>query len=494
MAVDIKEVPTDSKLIELKGVSQEFALPNAKSLKVLDNVSLCISKREVVALLGPSGCGKSTLLRIMAGLIPPTGGEVDYHDKPLNGLNLGVSIVFQSFALFPWMTVSENIQTALKSRGFPENEIEDRAQKAVQMVGLAGFEDVYPRELSGGMKQRVGMARALSVDPEILFMDEPFSHVDALTAESLRAEVIDIWAAHDKNPSSILLVSHDIAEVVYMADRIVVLGAHPGRVLKIVENKLARPRDYRSPDFLKMVDTLHEIIMGHDLPDEPAAEAAPAGLGACEPLPDALPSVIVGILEYLDAREGKEDVFKIANETDKEFGDIIKIVKAAELLDFVDTPKRMVVLTPDGQRFVKATSQQRQVIWREQLLKLRLFKQVYDMMIKHPRKGLDADLAQETIIFNLPAENYEKMFEIFVHWARYGNLFTYDENTNLLSFYRKRQRKNKNNGKPEDKSEGPDIPGTEAGIETSSPSPVATSQSEPPAPQPPTTEESGPKS
>jgi NitT/TauT family transport system ATP-binding protein len=457
MAVDTKEVQQNAKLSEVKGVSQEFKLPNGKELKVLENINLCINQREVVALLGPSGCGKSTLLRILAGLIPPTKGEVLYHDRPLLDLNTGVSIVFQSFALFPWMTVAENIQTALKSRGFPVNEIEERAQKAVQMVGLAGFEDTYPRELSGGMKQRVGMARALSVDPEILFMDEPFSHVDALTAESLRAEVIDIWAAHDKNPSSILMVSHDIPEVVYMADRIVVLGTNPGHILKIVENKLPRPRDYRSPEFTKMVDQLHEIITGHEIPDEPAAEAVPAGQAPCEPLPDALPSMIVGILGYLDAREGKEDIFKIATETDKEFGDIIKIVKAAEMLDFVETAKRTVVLTPDGHRFMKATSQQRQVIWREQLLKLRLFKQVYDMMIKHPRKGLDADLAQEVIIFNLPSENFEKTFETFVHWARYGNLFAYDETANQLSFPRKRQRK-KANGKPEDKGETVDIP------------------------------------
>src|SRR5579859_7035937 len=435
MSVDIKQespVQGDLKLCEVRNVSQEFFLPNGKDLKVLADINLCINKREVVALLGPSGCGKSTLLRILAGLIPPTKGEVFYHDRPLHELNTGVSIVFQSFALFPWMTVAENIQTALQSRGFPENEIDDRAQKAIQMVGLAGFEETYPRELSGGMKQRVGMARALSVDPEILFMDEPFSHVDALTAESLRAEIIDIWAAHDKNPSSILMVSHDIPEVVYMADRIVVLGANPGNILRTVENKLPRPRDYRSPDFMKLVEQLHEIITGHEIPDVPQLELVPSGAPVAEPLPDALPSAIVGILEYLDARGDKEEIFRIATETDREFGEIIKVVKAAELLDFVDTPKRLVVLTPDGQRFVKATSQQRQVIWREQLLKLRIFKQVYDMMLKHPRKKLDAEVAQEVIIFNLPSENYEKTFETFAQWAQFGNLFAYDEGEGKL--------------------------------------------------------------
>src|ERR1700677_2723210 len=469
MAVDITAVKTDSKLIEVKNVAQEFNLPNGKSLKVLADINLCINKREVVALLGPSGCGKSTLLRIMAGLISPSKGDVLYHDQPLHDLNTGVSIVFQSFALFPWMTVAENIQTALQSRGFPANEIEDRAQKAIQMVGLVGFEETYPRELSGGMKQRVGIARALSVDPEILFMDEPFSHVAAPTAQSLRAEVIDIWAAHDKNPSSVLMVSHDIAEVVYMADRIVVLGTNPGHILKIVENPLPRPRDYRGADFNKLVDQLHDIITGHEIPDVPEPVLQPNELPPAESLPNVAPSEIVGILEYLDARGGKEDVFRISTETDKEFGDIIKVVKAAELLDFVDTPKRMVVLTADGQRFVKATSQERQNIWKEQLLKLRIFKQVNDMLSKHPRAQLDAELVQEIIILNLPSENFEKTFTTFIHWTHYGNLFAYDEDTKKIFYPRKRASRNP---KQKDNSNG-------SGSDTAAGTP--TTPSEPPA-------------
>src|SRR5665213_301223 len=467
MTVDVKEeVKTESKLIEVKNVSQEFKLPNGKSLKVLGDVNLCINKREVVALLGPSGCGKSTLLRILAGLIPPTKGDVFYHDQPLHDFNTGFSIVFQSFALFPWMTVAENIQTALQSRGFPANEIEDRAQKAIQMVGLVGFEETYPRELSGGMKQRVGIARALSVDPEILFMDEPFSHVDALTAESLRAEVIDIWAAHDKNPSSVLMVSHDISEVVYMADRIVVLGTNPGHILKIVENTLPRPRDYRGVDFNKLVDQLHDIITGHEIPDVPEPVLQPNELPPAESLPDVLPGEIVGILEYLDARGGKEDVFRIATETDKEFGDILKVVKAAELLDFVDTPKRLVVLTPDGQRFMKATSQERQNIWKEQLLKLSLFKQVNDMLAKHPRKKLDAELVQEIIVLNLPSENLERTFATFIHWTHYGNLFAFDEDTQKFFYPRKRaprhtKQKGDSNGNGSEPTNGAPTPASE---------------------------------
>ena len=228
-----------------------------------------------------------------------------------------------------------------------------------------------------------------------------------------------------------------------MADRIVVLGTHPGHILKIVENPLPRPRDYRGAEFSKLVDQLHDIIMGHEIPDVPEPVLQPNELPPAESLPNvALDEIVNGILEYLDARGGKEDVFRISTETDKEFGDIIKVVKAAELLDFVDTPKRMVVLTADGQRFMKATSQERQIIWKEQLLKLRIFKQVNDMLAKHPRAKLDAELVHEIIIFNLPHENLERTFETFIHWTHFGNLFAYDEDTKKIFYPRKRAPRN----------------------------------------------------
>src|SRR5262245_48646372 len=229
---------TATALSELRDIWHEFLLPNGKPLRVLEDIHLVIRPDEIVTLLGPSGCGKSTILRVLAGLIRPTRGTVLYRGEPLRGLNPGVAIVFQSFALYPWMTVTQNVEMPLRAAGRPAEEVRRRAEAAVRLVGLAGFEEAYPRELSGGMKQRVGMARALSIDPEILLLDEPFSHVDALTAESLRAEVIDIWASQERNPSSILMVSHDIKEVVYMADRIVILGANPGVVRTVVENRL----------------------------------------------------------------------------------------------------------------------------------------------------------------------------------------------------------------------------------------------------------------
>ena len=425
-------------LSEVRGVSHEFLLPTGQRLRVLDDISIAVRPREVIALLGPSGCGKSTILRILAGLIKPTQGEALAHGKSLAGLNPGVAIVFQSFALYPWLTVRENVRNVLAPLGITGSEADDRAEQAVKLVGLSGFENTYPRELSGGMKQRVGMARALAVDPEVLLMDEPFSQVDALTAESLRAEVLDIWGGHARRLSSILLVSHDIKEVAYMADRIVVLGANPGRVRKIVVNNLPRPRDYRAPALQGLVDQLHDLILHSELPDLPTP-AMPTTT-AFEPLPDVTPGEVVGLLEYLDARGGREDVFRIAADTNREFGRVLAVVKAAEMLDLVDTPKRMVVLDRDGERFVRTDTADRQAIWRERLLRVRLFRTVLDVLKRETRHEIDRDFVLETIVLNLPQEDYEKVFATFMAWARYGNLFVYDEATQTVALAEEMQQ------------------------------------------------------
>ncbi|MFL5341032.1 MAG: nitrate/sulfonate/bicarbonate ABC transporter ATP-binding protein [Gemmataceae bacterium] len=419
----------DTILCEERGVWNDFVLPSGKPLHVLEDINLGIKSNEIVALLGPSGCGKSTIMRILAGLIRPTRGEVFYHGQPLDGLNPGVAIVFQSFALYPWMTVTENVRLPLEAAKLPAGEIRSRSEATIRLVGLGGFEEAYPRELSGGMKQRVGMARALSIDPEILLLDEPFSQVDALTAESLRAEVIDIWSHKQRRLSSILMVSHDIKEVAFMADRIVILSANPGRIRTIVENKLPRPRDYRSPDFNRLVDQLHELITGHELPDQPAG-APPVSTGL-EPLPETTVSQVIGLLEYLDSRGGREEIFRIAADTNTEFGRVLNIVEAAELLDFVDTPKRMVVLEAEGKRFAQADAEGRKAIWREHLLKLRIFRFVQEALEKSP-DGIDRDFLLETLVMHLPNENYDTMFQTFIRWARFGNLFAYDEARELI--------------------------------------------------------------
>ncbi|MCX5992037.1 MAG: nitrate/sulfonate/bicarbonate ABC transporter ATP-binding protein [Chloroflexi bacterium] len=407
-------------------VSKDFMMPNKRPLRVLEDISLSIGPNEVVALLGPSGCGKSTLLRIMAGLIPPTHGEVRYHGEPVTGMNLGTAIVFQSFALFPWMTIVRNIEVALEATKVPKEEVHDLTANAVRLVGLSGFEEAYPRELSGGMKQRVGIARALAVNPEILFMDEPFSQVDSLTAESLRADVIDIWGAKSNNLSSILMVSHDVTEVVYMADRIAVLSAAPGRVRAIVPNDLRRPRDYRSGAFLAMVERLHDVIAGNELPDAavPSDNSQPPGI---EVVPDVSPNEIIGLLEYLQERAGGQDIFQIATSTQREFGRLIAIVRAAEILDFADTPGRLVVLTATGREFVKSDQEKRKLLWRKQLLELRLYRRMTELLAANSEAGVGADKIMEIIGTMMPQENPEQVFASFVSWARFGNLYAYDE-------------------------------------------------------------------
>jgi NitT/TauT family transport system ATP-binding protein len=420
-------------LCEARNVSQDFTLPNGQRLRVLEHVGVTVGAGEVVALLGPSGSGKSTILRMLAGLITPTHGEVFYHGHPLHGLNPGVAIVFQSFALYPWMTVTENVKVVLEVLRLPPHEIAERTERGITRVGLGGFEHAYPRELSGGMKQRVGMARALAVDPEILFMDEPFSQVDALTAETLRAEVLDIWSAKERSLSSILMVSHDIKEVVFMADRIIVLGgAHPALVRKVVQNNLSRPRNYRAPEFLQLVDRLHDIITGSELPDVPVGPA-PREPGFLEPIPPVSAVEIVGLLELLDNRGGTEDVFRIAAAANKEFGHLIAVVKAAEMLNFVDTPKSTVILEPLGKRFVQASAEDRKAIWRDQLLTLSLFKEIHDVLRRQRKHRVDRDFVLETIVIRLPQENYERVFETLVGWARFGDLFRYDEAKDTVS-------------------------------------------------------------
>ena len=424
---------THDVICELKGIQKSFDRDNGKPLRVLEDINLDIRANEVVALIGPSGCGKSTILRIFAGLISASKGKVFYHQKQMKGLTPGVAIVFQGFALYPWMTVEENVRTVLRAKGMPEDDLKTRANRAIQLVGLEGFEEAYPRELSGGMKQRVGMARALSVDPEILFMDEPFSAVDALTAEGLRAEILDIWSDTATNPSSILMVSHDIKEVAYMADRIVVLSANPGRVRTIVENPLARPRNTRSPEFLRLVDQLHDIITSTELPDVEISAPEPNLLAdIVEPLPPAPSTDILGLLEYLETQGGTCDLFQVVSHTHVAFEQVLASVKGAEMLEFVDTPKRQVVLTPLGERFVRANMDDRKEIWKAQLVKLRLFRLMVEMIEMHQGELKKAEVISE-IQQRLPMENPELTFETLVTWGRFGELFAYREDRGVLT-------------------------------------------------------------
>jgi NitT/TauT family transport system ATP-binding protein len=410
-------------ICDLRSIDKDFG-----TVRVLENVSLEIRERELIAVLGPSGCGKSTLMRILAGLIEADKGDVIYRGKPLHGINPGVAIVFQGAALYPWLTVRDNIVEPLRARGMDEPKANETAMRVIRVVGLAGFEEAFPRELSGGMKQRVGIARALAVEPEVLCMDEPFSALDPLTAETLRSEVVRFWSDKSTNPKTIFMVSHDVKEVVFMATRIVVMAARPGRIRKIFENKLPYPRDYRSPPFERLVDEIHAIITETEIPDAPAA-AAPST--AWEPLPEVSVSEVMGLLEVLDDRHGRENVFRLADDLGREFGALLSVVKAAELIDLVDTPKQDVVLTDVGRAVVRAKIEDRKKIFRDHVLQLKVVADVYEQIQRAGGK-LDADVVMTTAAMRLPYEDPERLLKTLVGWARTADLFDFDPERNLL--------------------------------------------------------------
>lgn len=416
-------------LCELRNINQVFTLPQGASRQVLRDIQLEVFPGEVVALLGPSGCGKSTILRILAGLIRPTSGEVLFHNVPLGDCTPPVALVFQSFALLPWLTVAANIRVVLEAAGVPEPEAGARVANVIRLVGLSGFEQAYPREISGGMKQRAGIARALAVEPEILFLDEPFSQVDALTAESLRAELLSIWKT-SRRTSSILMVSHDIKEVAFMADRIVLLAAQPGRIRTIVENRLPRPRDYRSSAFAALVDRLHDAITGAEAPHDTLPQD---GAGqTLEPLPEVAVSEVIGLLEFLKGRGGRQEIFRIATETHQEFGRVINVIEAAEMLGFAETPSRFVVLSDLGERFLSFDAPRRAALWRERLLQHRTFGRVLELAAESGGHALGVSAVTELLLSSLPFENPERQFETLLRWGRFAGLFRLDDRHQFL--------------------------------------------------------------
>src|SRR6476620_12126473 len=305
-------------IIEARGLAKFFQQPEGGRIEVIAPTNLAIYPSTIVALLGPSGSGKSTLLRMLSGLARPSAGEVFWHGQPLDGQVPNVGIVFQSFALFPWLTVLENVETPLKAAGLSAMERRKRALRMLDTVGLDGFETAYPKELSGGMKQRVGFARAVVVEPEVLFMDEPFSSLDVLTAENLRSELLELWLSKKIPTRTIFLVTHNIEEAVLLADRIIVLGRNPGRVRADFQIVLPQPRDRQSNNFIELVDHTYKILTQPEVEDVQPFQAP--GFGTPAPrlkfqmLPHARPGSIAGLLELLADRAGSDDLYHLADD------------------------------------------------------------------------------------------------------------------------------------------------------------------------------------
>ncbi len=422
-------------LIELSHVSKTFTLESGAEIKVLEGVNLSVQEDEVVALLGPSGSGKSTCLRIMSGLIQPTAGDVMARQKPLSGVNLEVSLVFQSFALFPWETVYQNIALALEPLSLPAQEVRVRVKKVIDLVGLEGFEEAYPRELSGGMKQRVGIARALVMERPILFLDEPFSALDVLTADTLRAEVVKIFMNKKTATRSMVLVTHNIQEAVFMAKRIMVMGIHPGHIRQQIVNDLPYPRDDQSPAFQRMVSRIHALITETLMPDTPST-----AVGISQPKPtqkgppiETLPNVqiieMIGLLEAIADQGGTADIFELAHDTGKDFGRTLYLVKGAELLDLVDTPKQNVFLTDLGRHFVAGDMNVRKRMLHELFGALKIVQMTANLLRRDESLRLPVQELVDQVGEWLPNENPHQVVDSLVSWGRFAEYFGYNDDT-----------------------------------------------------------------
>ncbi len=426
----------DAPISACAGVTKIYLDEAGRERVILKDVDFAVRRGETVAVLGPSGCGKSTLLRILIGLIPPTSGTVTQHGKPLVGIHPGAAVVFQNFALFPWLTVAENVRVGLNGKPMDVQDVESRVEAAIERVGLTGVERAFPKELSGGMKQRVGIARALVGGPELLCMDEPFSALDVLTAESLRAEVYRLWSDGATGLSSILIITHLIEEAVYLGDRILIMGANPGTVRQEIVNTLPHPREYRHPEFLQMVERVHDMVTGVHLPEEaPVSAVGHPACGPCRPIPAVSVGQMMGLLEILADRGGEEDLFAIDALTDYEFGRTIAVVKGAEMLGTVDTPGDLVRLTDVGREIVAAPAPDKRALFQRRLLTLGVFAEVIRFLAEEPDRPRSGDDVRHFLSEKLPGQAIEELFQTIVTWGRYGQLFEYDSRADELGLF-----------------------------------------------------------
>ncbi len=429
---------TAEPIIEARALEKFYEQPDGGRIEVIVPIDLAVYPGKIVALLGPSGCGKSTLLRMLTGLAQPSAGQVFWHGQPLDGRLPNVAIVFQSFALFPWLTVLENVEAPLEARGVAALERRKRALKILDAVGLDGFETAYPKELSGGMKQRVGFARALVVEPEVLFMDEPFSALDVLTAETLRGELMELWLDRKVPTRAIFLVTHNIEEAVVLADRIIVLGHNPARIRADFEVGLARPRERKSERFLELVDHIYNVLtqpeVGHVLPAEGKPAAAPGGAPVKYPmLPHARPGGISGLLEILEGRQGRDDLHRLAAELVMEVDDLLPIVEAGRMLGFLSVHEGDVELTPEGRAFAQADILSRKVLFRQAALAhVPLLRQIECALKAKADRALPDDFFHDVLDEHFSEGEAQRQLETAIHWGRYAELFDYDAATHRL--------------------------------------------------------------
>ncbi len=420
---------TAGTLLEVRNCRQAYHKEANTDLVVLDDVNMTLREGEIVGLLGRSGSGKSTLLRIVAGLLRPTAGDVLWRGRRLDGPAEGVAMVFQSFALFPWLTVQENVELGLEARGVPKAERERRAEEAIDLIGLGGYENAYPKELSGGMRQRVGLARALVVHPDLLLMDEPFSALDVLTAETLRTDLIDLWSEGRLPLKSVLIVTHNIEEAVLMCDRILVFSANPGRVANELRVDFPHPRNRLDPDFRRMVDDIYALMTRRPPPPRTPLlpTAVPAVTTSLQPVSTNL---LAGLLETLAAPpyDGRADLPALAEQLQLEIDELLPIGEALQMLRFAELEEGDIRLTESGRRFALADTDERKALFAAALrahVKLAaMIRQVLDERWNHRASAVRF---RDELEDHMSPDYAEDTLRTAISWGRYAELYDYDE-------------------------------------------------------------------
>ncbi len=428
-------VSLGSPLVSVHDVRHLYHRGGAADLLVLDDVRLTLRDNEIVALLGRSGCGKSTLLRIIAGLMPPTSGEVAIAGAPVKGPASEVAMVFQSFALFPWLTVLENVEIGLEALGVPAEERRKRAVGAIDLIGLDGYEIAYPKELSGGMRQRVGLARALVVHPKVLLMDEPFSALDVLTAETLRTDLLDLWCEGRMPIESVLIVTHNIEEAVLMCDRILLFSSNPGRILAEIKVALPRPRNRLDPAFRQLVDDIY-ARMTVQSQGKPVREGLFRGTGISMVLPRVSPNIQAGLMEAVAAEpyNGRADLPPLTANLQMEIDDLFPIAETLQLLRFAELAEGDLRLTEAGRRFVQGGPDERKKLFAQHLV-------AYVPLAGHIKHVLDERAAhrapatrfRDELEDQMSEEDADKTLRAVISWARYAEVFAYDESSGVFS-------------------------------------------------------------
>ncbi len=423
---------TNGYLLELQHISQVYR-SGERRFSAVQDVNLELSAGEFVCLLGPSGCGKSTLLRIITGLQRPSEGQVLYRGTPLRGINPQATIVFQTFALFPWLTVLDNVEVALKARGVSPKLRTARALDLLDRVGLDGFETAYPRELSGGMRQKVGFARAMAVEPELLCLDEPFSSLDVLSAEALRGELLELWTSGSIPTQAILMVTHNIEEAVFMADRVLLMEKDPGRVVAELTIELPHPRQRKSPAFLETVDRVYAALAGQTQPEHIELGAAPGEPGRIRALPHITINDLAGLLEHLVEVPGnRHDIYRLAEDLRVDSDHLLRLTEAAELLGFATIAEGDITLTPLGETFAEASILARKEIFATRIRRLPIVKWLMAMLRAADGQHLERDVVETALGLEFPPEEAKRQLETIINWARYAELMAYDDSSEII--------------------------------------------------------------